>query len=52
MRMFLDQGSWMPNSQVLRSRAHAVGGLNRAATWYSLLPVIASAFFSVEGRDS
>lgn len=34
-RMSLDRESWKPGWPVQESRAHAVEGLSRAATWYS-----------------
>jgi hypothetical protein len=42
-KMSLVRESWMPGWPVRESRAHAVGGLNRA--WYPLLLTIASACF-------
>jgi hypothetical protein len=43
-RMSLGRESWKPGWQVRGSRAHAVEGLSRAATWYSLVLAIAPAF--------
>lgn len=34
-RMSLDRESWKPGWPVQESRAHAVEGLSRSATWYS-----------------